>query len=146
MRKGGATGAVVQHSIFLFFSDKPLIFAVISNFHFAEMLDPQEMWPRKVLNFSHVWGPGVFDPTTAVQPFLRTNYLIWIYHGGSRSEKQGRFMSLDPFWVKCAQFSYLLLKHTNRLNNEQTLRYMKYMLELQSKYLICILLSISTFP
>ena len=37
------------------FSDKPLIIAVILNFQFAEILDSQETWPWKVLNFSHVW-------------------------------------------------------------------------------------------
>ena len=36
------------------FSDKPLIIAVILNFQFFGNFNSQEMWPQKVLNFSHV--------------------------------------------------------------------------------------------
>ena len=36
------------------FSDKQLIIAESSNFQFAEILNTQEMQPRKFLNFSHV--------------------------------------------------------------------------------------------
>ena len=36
------------------FNEEPLIIVVILNFQFAEILDSQETWTRKVLNFSHV--------------------------------------------------------------------------------------------
>ena len=36
------------------FSNISLIFGVILNFQFAEILDSQETWPWKVMNFSHV--------------------------------------------------------------------------------------------